>query len=249
MQAAHENKTALVTGASGDIGLAIVEKLLSLGCTVFATYQRNRATLDALVKEHPYGNALHISSCDVTDTDDVQRLLGRTAGHASKLDILVNNAGLNKDAVFQQMTWDEFDQVIKTNLYGTFHVTQASMRLLRAAKQASVINLSSVAGLAGSAGQTNYSAAKAAIGGLTRSLARELSTKGIRVNAVAPGLVDSAMVKRVPRNLVRQALDAIAVKRLGAVQEVANVVAFLAGDEASYIIGQTIAVDGGLVLR
>jgi len=218
-----EGKTALVTGASGDLGIAVVEKLLGLGCTVFAVHQRNRATLDALLE--------------------------RIGEHTPKLDILINNAGICRDNVFPQMTLEEFDQVIKISLYGTFHVTQASLRLLRAAKAASVINLASVAGLVGCLGQANYSAAKAAIGGLTRTLAIELTHKGIRVNAVAPGLIDTAMVKRVPRNIIRQAVSMIPARRLGTTDEVANVVAFLAGDDARYIVGQTIVVDGGLVLR
>jgi len=250
MQPAHfEGKTALVTGASGDIGTAVVEKLLGLGCTVFAVHQRNRATLDALLEQHPRADALHVEQCDVTRTDEVAHLLARIGEHTPKLDILINNAGICRDNVFQQMTLEEFDQVIKISLYGTFHVTQASMRLLRAAKAASVINLASIAGLAGSFGQANYSAAKAAIGGLTRTLASELTNKGIRVNAIAPGLIDSAMVKRVPRNIIRQTVSMIPARRLGTVDEVANVVAFLAGEDASYIVGQTIVVDGGLILR
>jgi len=244
-----EGKTALVTGASGDIGLAVVEKLLSLGCSVFAVYQRNRAPLDALVERHPQGSALHLHACDVTREDDVASLIATVATATSKLDILINNAGICKDNVFQMMTMEEFDQVIKISVYGTFNVTKASLRLLRAAKGAAVLNLSSIAGLVGSFGQANYSVAKAAITGLTKTLANELTDKGIRVNAIAPGLIDSAMVKRVPRNIIRQTLSMIPAKRLGRVEEVANVVAFLVSDQASYIVGQTIVVDGGLVMR
>jgi len=242
-------RSALVTGASGDIGLAVVEKLLGLGCMVFATYQHNRAPLDALAQAHPHGSALTVHACDVTRPEEVAGLLASIAEQTQKLDILINNAGVCKDNVFQQMSLEEFDQVIKISVYGTFNVTQASLRLLRAAKGAAVINLSSIAGLVGSFGQANYSAAKAAIGGLTRTLANELTGKGIRVNAIAPGLIDSSMVKRVPRNIIRQTLSMIPAKRLGRVEEVANVVAFLVSDEASYIVGQTIVVDGGLVLR
>jgi len=250
MPPAHfAGKTALITGANGDIGIALVEKLLGLGCRVFATWQRNRAALDALAKTHPHAHALSLHPCDVTSADAAQALIAAIAEHTPTLDILINNAGICKDNVFQQMSLDEFDQVIKISVYGTFNITQASLRLLRAAKGASVLNLSSIAGLAGSFGQANYSTAKAAIGGLTRTLANELSGKGIRVNAIAPGLIDSAMVKRVPRNIIRQTLSMIPAKRLGQVEEVANVAAFLVSDEASYIVGQTIVVDGGLVLR
>jgi len=240
-------KTALVTGASGDLGRAVTEKLLALGCRVHATFQSNRATLDALMETH--ANTLRVHRCDVTREEEVQGLIAAIAEDSPKLDILINNAGICKDNVFQQMTLEEFDQVIKISVYGTFNVTRASLRLLRAAKGAAVINLASIAGLVGSFGQANYSTAKAAIGGLTRTLANELTDKGIRVNAIAPGLIDSAMVKRVPRNIIRQTLSMIPAKRLGRAEEVANVIAFLASDAASYIVGQTIVVDGGLVLR
>jgi len=240
-------KTALVTGASGDLGMAVTEKLLALGCRVHATYQHNRATLDALLPAH--ADALRVHGCDVTREDEVAALIAAIAEDTPKLDILINNAGICKDNVFSQMSLEEFDQVIKTSVYGTFNVTRASLRLLRAAKGAAVVNLSSIAGLVGSFGQANYSTAKAAIGGLTRTLANELTDKGIRVNAIAPGLIDSAMVKRVPRNIIRQTLSMIPAKRLGRAEEVANVIAFLASDAASYIVGQTIVVDGGLVLR
>jgi len=240
-------KTALVTGASGDLGRAVTEKLLALGCRVHATFQSNRATLDALMETH--ADALRVHRCDVTREEEAQNLLAAIAEDSQKLDILINNAGICKDNVFQQMTLDEFDQVIKISVYGTFNVTRASLRLLRAAKGAAVINLASIAGLVGSFGQANYSTAKAAIGGLTRTLANELTDKGIRVNAIAPGLIDSAMVKRVPRNIIRQTLSMIPARRLGRAEEVANVIAFLASDAASYIVGQTIVVDGGLVLR
>jgi len=247
--AAFSGKVALITGASGDIGVALVERFLALGCTVFATFQHHRSRLDQVQEAHARGPALHVLHCDVTDAASVESLLAAIAEHTPKLDLLINNAGVYKDNIFAQMPLDEFDLVIKTNLYGTFNVTKASLRLLRAAKSAAVINLSSVAGLAGSFGQANYSAAKAGIGGLTRTLANELTSKGIRVNAVAPGLIDSSMVKSVPRNIVRQALSMIPAKRLGTVEEVTNVIEFLAGDGASYIVGQTIVVDGGLVLR
>jgi 3-oxoacyl-[acyl-carrier protein] reductase len=244
-----EGKVALVTGASGNLGVAIVEKLLSLDCRIVATYQSNRVALDKVLEEHPQKKLLTVRRCDITNADEVSSLLSFVAGEAKKLDILVNSAGIYKDNLFSQMTLEEFDQVIKANLYGVFNVTKSSLPLLRAAKVASVVNISSVAGLVGSFGQANYSAAKAAIGGLTRTLASELTSKGIRVNAIAPGLIDSDMVKRVPRNVVRQALTVIPAQRLGTVAEVANVVAFLASGESSYIVGQTIAVDGGLVLR
>jgi len=249
LPAQFEGKTALVTGASGDLGRAVTEKLLALGCRVHATFQSNRATLDALMDTHPNADALRVHRCDVTREEEAQGLIAAIAEDSPKLDILINNAGICKDNVFSQMTLEEFDQVIKTSVYGTFNVTRASLRLLRAARGAAVINLASIAGLVGSFGQANYSTAKAAIGGLTRTLANELTDKGIRVNAIAPGLIDSAMVKRVPRNIIRQTLSMIPAKRLGRAEEVANVIAFLASDAASYIVGQTIVVDGGLVLR
>jgi 3-oxoacyl-[acyl-carrier protein] reductase len=163
--------------------------------------------------------------------------------------VLINNAGIYKDNVFSALTYEEFDQVIKVNLYGTFTMTKRLLPLLRHARNSTVVNISSISGITSSFGQSNYSAAKAGIIGLTRTLASEMASKGIRVNAVAPGMIESRMVKKVPRQIVRNVMSAIPLKRLGRVDEIANVVAFLSSDASSYIVGQTLVADGGLVMR
>ena len=165
------------------------------------------------------------------------------------LHVLINNAGKSRDNLFSQMSSDEFEDVVRTNLFGAFHMSRSALKLLRAAKNAAVINISSIAGITSSFGQSNYSASKAGLIGLTRTMACELASKGVRINAVAPGLIDSAMAKKVPRNIIRQTLSAISLKRLGEATEVAEVVAFLSSRASSYIVGQTIVVDGGLIMR
>jgi len=242
-------KNVLITGASGDIGLAICKKYLDLGCHVYAVYQHDTSGLEGLKESHSAGENLHILQCNISEPDQVKALADKLEQEAHAIHILINNAGIYKDNVFSALTYDEFDQVIKVNLYGTFIVTKEMLRLLRHARNSTVVNISSVSGVTSSFGQTNYSAAKSGIIGFTRTLAAEMASKGIRVNAVAPGMIESRMVKKVPRQIVRNVMSAIPLKRLGRVDEIANVVAFLSSDASSYIVGQTLVADGGLVMR
>ena len=244
-----QGKVALVTGASGDIGLAVCEKLLEDGCKVYATYNNNPARLGELVDQERHAGRLIALKCDITDKDQLEAALATIEEAEGKLDVLVNNAGKYKDNLFSLMTFEEFDDVVKTNLYGTFMATKAALRLLRKAKLAAVVNVSSIAGMTNSFGQSNYSAAKAGMIGFTRTLAGELGSKGVRVNAVAPGLIESVMTKRVPRNVIRQTLSVIPLQRLGETREVAEAIAFLCSSSSSYIVGQTLVVDGGLIMR
>jgi 3-oxoacyl-[acyl-carrier protein] reductase len=242
-------KNVVVTGASGDIGLAICEKYLEQQAKVFAIYHHDNSGLEKLKSSHPQGGNLHILQCNVADVGEVSNLADELEKQAHAVHVLINNAGIYKDNVFSAMTYEEFDQVIKVNLYGTFTVTKRLLPLLRHARNSTVVNISSISGLTSSFGQTNYSAAKAGIIGFTRTLANEMAAKGIRVNAVAPGMIESRMVKKVPRQIVRTVMSAIPLKRLGRVDEIANVVAFLSSDASSYIVGQTLVADGGLVMR
>lgn len=242
-------KNVLITGASGDIGLAICQKYLNLDCHVYAVYQHDTTGLEKLKQSHPAASNLHILQCNISEPTQVKALADKLELEAQAIHILINNAGIYKDNLFSALTYDEFDQVIKVNLYGTFTVTKEMLRLLRHARNSTVVNISSVSGVTSSFGQTNYSAAKSGIIGFTRTLAAEMASKGIRVNAVAPGMIESRMVKKVPRQIVRTVMSAIPLKRLGRVDEIANVVAFLSSDASSYIVGQTLIADGGLVMR
>lgn len=244
-----QGKVALVTGASGDIGLAVCEKLLEDGCKVYATYNSNPARLGELADRQEFAGRVIALKCDITKKDELEAAMTTIEEVDGKLDVLVNNAGKYRDNLFSLMEYEEFDDVIKTNLYGTFMATKAALRMLRKAKLATVVNVSSIAGMTNSFGQTNYSSAKAGMIGFTRTLAAELGSKGVRVNAVAPGLIESVMTKRVPRNVIRQTLSVIPLQRMGETREVAEAIAFLCSSSSSYIVGQTLVVDGGLIMR
>ncbi len=244
-----QGKVALVTGASGDIGLAVCEKLLEDGCKVYATYNNNPARLGELADRQEFAGRVVALKCDITNKDELEAAMATIEAADGKLDVLVNNAGKYRDNLFSLMEYEEFDDVIKTNLYGTFMATKAALRMLRKAKLASVVNVSSIAGMTNSFGQTNYSSAKAGMIGFTRTLAAELGSKGVRVNAVAPGLIESVMTKRVPRNVIRQTVSVIPLQRMGETREVAEAIAFLCSSSSSYVVGQTLVVDGGLIMR
>ncbi|MCJ8503034.1 SDR family NAD(P)-dependent oxidoreductase [Desulfatitalea alkaliphila] len=243
-------KVALITGASGDIGLSIAKHLALLECIVYAGFRTNGDPLNRLNDEMVADGAkIFPVQCDITIEAERERLLDRIREEQGALHILINNAGKYRDNLFSRMSSDEFEDVVKTNLFGAFNMSRAALRLLRAAKNAAVINISSISGMTHSFGQSNYSASKAGLIGLTRTMAGELAPKGVRVNAIAPGLIDSAMTKRVPRNIIRQTMSAIPMNRLGEASEVAEVVSFLSSSASSYIVGQTIIVDGGLIMR
>lgn len=244
-----QDKIALVTGASGDIGLAVCEKLLEDGCKVYATYNNNPARLGGLADRQEFEGRLVSLKCDITNKEELEAAMSTIEHADGKLDVLVNNAGKYRDNLFSLMDFEEFDDVIRTNLYGTFQATKAALRMLRKAKQAAVVNVSSIAGLTSSFGQVNYSSAKAGMIGFTRTLAAEVGAKGVRVNAVAPGLIESVMTKRVPRNVIRQTVSAIPLQRMGQTREVAEAIVFLCSSSSSYIVGQTLVVDGGLIMR
>lgn len=243
------NKTVLISGASGDIGLSICAKFLEQKCSVFALYHSNSASLTELKARHPDGARLHIVPCDLTRPDDIAALCERLSTEAGKVDVLVNNAGIVKDSLFAAMSVDDFSAVIDTNLISLFRLTKETLMLLRAAESPAIINVASIAALVPSVGQINYSASKGAILSFTRTLAAELAPRGVRVNAVAPGMIESKMVKKVSRTVVREVTQSIPLKRLGQCDEVANTIVYLSSSAASYIVGQTIVIDGGMVMR
>ena len=242
-------KTVLVTGASGDIGLAICAKFLDQNCNVYALYKSNSTQLMELKEAHPAGNKLHVLQCNLADPQSVTALCNHVSDVAVKLDVLVNNAGVVKDVLFASMNFEDFSQVLEANLFSIFHLTKEAMRMLRSSESPVVVNVSSIAAIIPSVGQSNYSASKAAILGFTRTLAAEVAPYGVRVNAVAPGMIESKMVKKVSRNVVRAVTSSIPLRRLGRCEEVANTIVWLSSSASSYIVGQTIVIDGGLVMR
>lgn len=242
-------KTVLVTGASGDIGIGICAKFIEQKCSVFALYKSQAEQLLELKAHHPCGEQLHIVKCDLTRNEDIAALCDLLSREAGKLDVLVNNAGIVKDSLFASMSLDDFSSVIDTNLLSLFRVTKETLMLLRAAESPAIVNVASIAALVPSVGQTNYSASKGAILSFTRTLAAELAPRGVRVNAVAPGMIESRMVKKVSRSVVRDVIQSIPLKRLGRCEEVANTIVYLSSSASSYIVGQTIVIDGGMVMR
>ncbi|AKL06063.1 MULTISPECIES: 3-oxoacyl-ACP reductase family protein [Klebsiella] len=243
------DKTVLVTGASGDIGHAICGKFLEQGCVVYALYCTNKAQLMELQSHHPAGKKLHLLQGDLSNQEDVAAICAQLSSDKGKLDVLVNNAGIVKDNLFAAMTFDDFSSVINTNLLGLFRLTKEVLLLLRSAQNPAIINVASIAAIVPSIGQVNYSASKGAILSFTRTLAAELAPRGVRVNAVAPGMIESKMVKKVSRTVVREVTNSIPLKRLGKCEEVANTIVYLSSSASSYIVGQTIVIDGGMVMR
>ncbi|OTG86199.1 3-oxoacyl-ACP reductase [Acinetobacter sp. ANC 4558] len=243
------DRNVLVTGASGDIGLSICAEFLKQNAHVYALYNSNSADLIQLKDTHPQGDKLHIIQCDLANKDAVTQLCEDLNQQIKQLDILVNNAGVVRDSLFASMSFEDFNTVINTNLFGTFTLIKEVLLLLRASESATIINVASIAALVASVGQANYSASKGALLAFTRTLAAELAPRGVRVNAVAPGMIESKMVKKVSRTVVRDTISAIPLRRLGKCEEVANTIAYLSSTASSYIVGQTIVIDGGMVMR
>lgn len=236
------DKVVLVTGGSRGIGRAIVERFAAQGAKVYFTFHQNAAAA-AQVAGATEAQALQ---CSQTDATAITATVEKIVAAAGKIDILVNNAGITADTFLMLMSPDDWNRVVDTNLNGVYRWSKAVIRPMLAARRGIIINIASIAGLVGVMGQTNYAASKGAILAFTRALAAELGAKGIRVNAIAPGFVETDMSARVPRQIKQNSLDHIVLKRFGKPEEIASVVTFLASDAASYIMGQSIVVDGGL---
>ncbi|HLN64562.1 MAG TPA: 3-oxoacyl-[acyl-carrier-protein] reductase [Symbiobacteriaceae bacterium] len=244
------NRVAIVTGASGGLGKAIATKLAAAGAAVVVNYARNAQAAADLVAsiEAAGGKALAVQA-DVATAEGADSLVKATVEAFGKVDILVNNAGITRDNLMMRMKEEDWDAVLDTNLKGAFLMTKAVSRPMMKARYGRVINISSVSGLMGAPGQANYSAAKAGLIGLTRSNARELASRNITVNCVAPGAIDAGMLLELNEEQRKSYLAQIPLERFGTPEDVANVVAFLVSPSADYLTGQTLAVDGGLTMQ
>ena len=241
-------KVAVVTGASRGIGKAIAAKLAEKGALVVINYRSNEEEAIKLVNEiiENGGNAKTYQA-DVSCYEEAEKLITSVKNEFGSLDILVNNAGITNDMLMLKMSEQDFDKVINVNLKGTFNCMKHANKIMLKQRSGKIINISSVVGITGNAGQANYAASKAGIIGLTKSMAKEMATRGITVNAVAPGFIETDMTDVLSEGVKEQILNNIPMKRLGRTEDVANAVAFLASDEANYITGQVINVDGGMV--
>lgn len=246
----ERGRVAIVTGAGRGIGRAVALRLAAEGASVAISYRSNddaaRETADA-VREA--GVECEVFKGDVASAEDVRALFEGVSAAFGRLDILVNNAGVTRDNLLMRMKEEEFDEVLRTNLGGTYLCTRAALRPMIRARWGRIVNVSSVVGLVGNAGQANYAASKAGIIGFTKSVAREVAQRGITANAVAPGYVETELTGSLPENVKEAIRTQVPMGRFGEAEEVAEVVAFLAGEGAGYVTGQTIAVDGGMTMQ
>lgn len=248
-----EEKVAMVTGASRGIGRAIALALAEAGATVavnFLDIGQNREDAQEVVAliESKGGRAIAVDA-DVTDASSVDKMTAEVVSRLGRIDILVNNAGITRDNLLIRMKEEEWDQVMEINLKGTYHCCRSVVKLMMKQRRGRIVNIASVVGIMGNAGQTNYAASKAGLIGFTKSLAREVAGRNITVNAVAPGFIDTQMTREMPEAARAAMLNQIPLGRMGLAEDVAKAVRFLASDDASYITGQTIPVDGGLVMN
>ncbi|NLP44429.1 MAG: 3-oxoacyl-[acyl-carrier-protein] reductase [Peptococcaceae bacterium] len=242
-----KGKTALVTGASRGIGKAIALKLAAEGANVVINYGQNREEAAKTAAEiEALGVRALIVQADVSSFVQAKELVDRAKQEFNTLDILVNNAGITRDGLLMRMSEQDFDQVIEVNLKGIFNVTRQVVPLMVKQRSGRIINITSVVGLLGNPGQTNYAASKAGIIGFTKALAKEIGSRGITVNAVAPGFIETAMTAALPEKTVEAIKENITLKKLGKPQNVADAVYFLASDLGEYITGQVLSVDGGM---
>ncbi len=247
MKSMPENRVALVTGGARGIGRSITIELARSGVDVAFTYRSSGQLVESLLSElNAMGQKTLAIEADATSMGSAVEVIEKVVAEFKRLDILVNNAGITKDNLLMRMSEDDWDAVIRTNLTSVFNYTKAASRTMMGQRYGRIINISSVVGIMGNAGQSNYSASKAGIIGFTKSIAKELASRNILVNAVAPGYIDTDMTSALTEEQKKAVLDTIPLKRVAKAEEVARVVRFLASPDADYITGQVITVDGGM---
>lgn len=243
-----EGKVALITGASSGIGAEIARRLAADGAAVAVNYypgtESDADSVCAAIRDAGGDAAAFVG--DVTDSTQVDDMVSAVLERFGRIDILVNNAGITRDGLLVRMSDEDWQAVIQTNLSGVFHCSRSVGKAMMKARSGAIVNIASVVGLAGNAGQANYSAAKAGVIGLTKTTARELASRGVRANAVAPGFIETAMTQKLSEEVREAARASIAMRALGSPADVAAAVSFLASDDAAYVTGQVLAVDGGM---
>lgn len=243
------SKVAFITGATRGIGRAIALELAKEGYNIALNYRTENEALETLKKEiSELGVECYPVQGDVSKAEDSERMTKEIIEHFEQIDVLVNNAGITKDKLIQRMKEEEFTDVINVNLVGTFNITKNVIKYMTKKRYGKIINLSSVVGISGNAGQSNYAASKAGIIGFTKSIAKELASRNITANAVAPGFIKTDMTNVLKDEIKEEIESTIPLKRLGTAEDVAKVVKFLASDDSNYITGQVINVDGGMLM-
>ena len=241
-----EQKNVFITGSSRGIGLAIAHKFASLGANVVLN-SRGEISEELLAEFKPYGVKVLAISGDVSDFADAKRMIDQAIEELGSVDVLVNNAGITQDTLMLKMTEEDFEKVLKVNLTGAFNMTQSVLKPMIKAREGAIINMSSVVGLMGNIGQANYAASKAGLIGFTKSVAREVANRNVRVNAIAPGMIESDMTAVLSDKVKDTMLAQIPMKQFGQAEQVADVTVFLASQD--YLTGQVLAIDGGLTMQ
>ncbi|WP_343213170.1 3-oxoacyl-ACP reductase FabG [Fusibacter paucivorans] len=243
-----ESKVAVVTGAAQGIGAAITKRLMEDGADVVVALDLNLEQLEATAKElDAAGKQVVAKKCNVADKEEVAKVFGEIMDEYGKVDILVNNAGITRDAMFHKMSQEQWDQIISVNLSSLYNTCKVVVPKMREQNYGKIVNISSTSAW-GNAGQTNYAATKAGVLGFTRSLAKELGGKNVTVNAIAPGLIETAMTKAMPEHISSMALMLCPLARMGQPEEIASVASFLASDDSSFVTGDCIQVSGGFLM-
>ena len=239
-------KTVLVTGATRGIGFAIAEEFAKAGANLGICAGHEQALAEAAQKLAAHGVKVYTQAVDISNAENCDSFVTNTLKEFGQIDVLVNKAGITKDNLTVRMSEEDFDQVINVNLKGTFLMSKAALKVMFKKRSGNIVNISSVVGEMGNPGQANYVASKAGVIGLTKTFAKEFGSRGVRVNAVAPGFVQTAMTDALPQDVKEKALAAVALKRFASTQDIAKAVLFLASEDAAYITGHVLAVNGGL---